>query len=111
MLVLCSDAARCRFLPGLVPEKTREIVDSMKDLLRKNGRSESSMKFIAGIFIVVDETDEKAQAKFEDLLQYADLEVRRNTACMSPHELILMYEGHRNTIWWLVWHRSVEVFG
>jgi len=46
----------------------------MRSLLRGQGRPESSMKFIAGIFIVVDETDEKAQAKFEDLLQYADLE-------------------------------------
>ncbi|KAK5125906.1 hypothetical protein LTR08_005028 [Meristemomyces frigidus] len=66
--------AEAMFLPGMVPEKTREIVESMKALLRENGRSEGSMRFIAGIFIVVDETDEKAQAKFEDLLQYADLE-------------------------------------
>ncbi|KAK4541116.1 hypothetical protein LTR36_008341 [Oleoguttula mirabilis] len=62
------------FLPGLVPEKTRQIVDSVKLLLKEQGRSESSVKFIAGIFIVVDETDEKAQAKFEALLPYADLE-------------------------------------
>lgn len=69
-----STHAEAMFLPGIVPAKTREIVDSMKALLRENGRGENSMKFIAGIFIVVDETDEKAQAKFEDLLQYADLE-------------------------------------
>jgi len=62
------------FLPGMVPEKTREIVDSMKALLSEHGRGENDVKFIAGIFIVVDETDEKAQAKFEDLLQYADLD-------------------------------------
>lgn len=66
--------AEAMFLPGMIPQKTRDIVDSMKVLLREQGRSENSMKFIAGIFIVVDETDEKAQAKFEDLLQYADLE-------------------------------------
>ncbi|KAK5120785.1 hypothetical protein LTR85_005851 [Meristemomyces frigidus] len=66
--------AEAMFLPGMIPEKTRDIVDSMKVLLREQGRSEDSCKFIAGIFIVVDETDEKAQAKFDDLLQYADLE-------------------------------------
>lgn len=66
--------AEAIFLPGMIPEKTREVVQSVKELLRANGRPESSVKFIAGIFVVVDETDEKAQAKFEDLLQYADLE-------------------------------------
>ena len=45
------------FLPGMIPEKTREIVESMKTLLVEKGRSPSDIKFIAGIFIVVDETD------------------------------------------------------
>lgn len=62
------------FLPGMVPEKTRDVVNSTKALLAEKGRSPDSTKFIAGIFIVVDETDEKAQAKFNDLLQYADLD-------------------------------------
>ncbi|GIZ48661.1 hypothetical protein CKM354_001171200 [Cercospora kikuchii] len=66
--------AEAMFLPGMIPEKTRAIVDSVKELLIEKGRSADSIKFIAGIFIVVDETDEKAQAKFQDLLQYADLE-------------------------------------
>jgi alkanesulfonate monooxygenase SsuD/methylene tetrahydromethanopterin reductase-like flavin-dependent oxidoreductase (luciferase family) len=66
--------AEAMFLPGSVPEKVRSIVDSMKAQLVEVGRSEDSIKFIGGIFIVVDETDEKAQAKFDDLLQYADLE-------------------------------------
>lgn len=66
--------AEAMFLPGMIPEKTRAIVDDMKAQLVAHGRSEDSIKFIAGIFIVVDETDEKAQAKFQDLLQYADLE-------------------------------------
>lgn len=66
--------AEAMFLPGMVPEKTRAVVETMKTQVRQLGRPESSVKFIAGIFICVDETDEKAQAKFEDLLQYADLE-------------------------------------
>lgn len=65
--------AEAMFLPGMIPAKTRAIVDSMKALLLQKGRSEDSIKFIAGIFICVDETDEKAQTKFQDLLQYADL--------------------------------------
>ncbi|UJO22254.1 Dimethyl-sulfide monooxygenase [Fulvia fulva] len=66
--------AEAMFLPGTIPEKTRAIVDDMKNQLVAHGRSEHDIKFIAGIFIVVDETDEKAQAKFQDLLQYADLD-------------------------------------
>lgn len=58
----------------MIPEKTRVIVDDVKASLVELGRAPDSVKFIAGIFIVVDETDEKAQAKFQDLLQYADLE-------------------------------------
>lgn len=33
-----------------------------------------TIKLIAGILIIVDETDEKAQAKYEEYLSYADLE-------------------------------------
>ncbi|KAK5716939.1 hypothetical protein LTR17_016232 [Elasticomyces elasticus] len=66
--------AEAMFLPGMVPEKTRAVVDSVKAQLPRYGRSEDSMRFLAGIFICVDETDEKAQRKFQDLLQYADLE-------------------------------------
>lgn len=69
-----AEHAEAMFLPGMIPEKTREVVESTKKLLIEKGRSPNSVKFVAGIFIVVDETDEKAQAKFQDLLQYADLE-------------------------------------
>lgn len=62
------------FLPGMVPRKTAQVVQETKAILRELGKPEDSVKFIAGIFIIVDETDEKAQEKFNDLLQYADLE-------------------------------------
>lgn len=62
------------FLPGLIPEKTRQIVEETRELLEANGRPVDSIKLIGGIFVVVDETDEKAQAKLADLLTYADLE-------------------------------------
>ena len=62
------------FLPGMIPKKTAQVVKDTRALLREIGKPEDSVKFIAGIFIVVDETDEKAQARFNDMLQYADLE-------------------------------------
>ncbi|GMF76478.1 unnamed protein product [Aspergillus oryzae] len=78
------------FLPGLEPEKTKAVVDDMRydpihlspdTRLRKNrkhlaeiGRPTDSIKFIAGILVIVDETDEKAQAKYEEYLAQSDLE-------------------------------------
>lgn len=62
------------FLPGMTPEKTAPVVQTVRGLLRDLGRPEDSIKFIAGIYICVDETDERAQAKFEDYLQYSDLD-------------------------------------
>ena len=58
----------------MVPKKTAQVVQDTRALLRELGKPEDSVKFIAGIFIVVDETDEKAQEKLNNLLQYADLE-------------------------------------
>lgn len=38
------------------------------------GRTPDSIKFVAGMLVIVDETDEKAQAKYEEYLSYADFE-------------------------------------
>ena len=62
------------FLPGMIPEKTLRIVVETRELLQNTGRPPDSIIFIAGMFVCVDETDAKAQAKFEELLGYADLE-------------------------------------
>ncbi|KAL1311443.1 hypothetical protein AAFC00_001603 [Neodothiora populina] len=62
------------FLPGLIPEKTRDIVQDTRAQLLEQGTEPDSVRFITGIFMIVDETDEKAQAKYGDLLQYADSE-------------------------------------
>ncbi|KAF2723835.1 bacterial luciferase-like protein [Polychaeton citri CBS 116435] len=66
--------AEAMFLPGMIPAKTRAIVDDTRELLKQLNRPQDSLKFIAGIYVCVAETDEQAQEKFEDLLQYADLE-------------------------------------
>lgn len=50
------------------------LTANLSAILIQQGRQPDSVRFLTGIFIVVDETDEKAQAKYEDLLQYADLE-------------------------------------
>ncbi|GES58460.1 xenobiotic compound monooxygenase [Aspergillus terreus] len=62
------------FLPGLEPEKTKLIVEDMRKQLVEQGRAPDSIKFIAGILVIVDETDEKAQAKYEEYLAQSDLE-------------------------------------
>ncbi|TVY30906.1 Dimethyl-sulfide monooxygenase [Lachnellula hyalina] len=62
------------FLPGLEPEKVRKEVDQIRSQVVGCGRAHDSIKFLAGMLVIVDETDEKAQAKYQNLLQYADLE-------------------------------------
>lgn len=73
-MAFAASHSEAMFLPGMVPEKTQQIVQTVRGILRDLGRAEDSVKFIAGVFIVVGETDEEAQAKFQDLLQYVDLE-------------------------------------
>lgn len=66
--------AEAMFLPGMIPAKTQQIVHTVRGILKDIGRPETSVKFLAGMFIVVGETDEEAHAKYQDLLQYVDLE-------------------------------------
>ncbi|KAH6679203.1 coenzyme dependent N5,N10-methylene tetrahydromethanopterin reductase [Halenospora varia] len=69
-----SKHSEAMFLPGLEPEKVRKEVDDIRARVISHGRSPDSIKFLAGILVIVDETDEKAQAKYQSYLQYADLE-------------------------------------
>jgi alkanesulfonate monooxygenase SsuD/methylene tetrahydromethanopterin reductase-like flavin-dependent oxidoreductase (luciferase family) len=62
------------FLPGLDPLKIRKEVDSIREQVVAHGRAADSIKILAGVLVIVDETDEKAQAKYEEYLKYADLE-------------------------------------
>ncbi|TVY57610.1 Dimethyl-sulfide monooxygenase [Lachnellula cervina] len=62
------------FLPGLEPEKVRKEADQIRSQVVGYNRAPDSIKFLAGMLVIVDETDEKAQAKYQNLLQYADLE-------------------------------------
>ncbi|KAK7432957.1 hypothetical protein QQZ08_000428 [Neonectria magnoliae] len=66
--------AECMFLPGLEPARTRELVEDIRKRAAENGRNPENLKLIAGVLIIVDETDEKAQEKYQDYLSYADHE-------------------------------------
>ncbi|KAF7561677.1 hypothetical protein G7046_g2473 [Stylonectria norvegica] len=66
--------AECMFLPGMDPAKVKATADDIRKQVAANGRDPAGIKFIAGMLIIVDETDEKAQAKYEEYLSYADLE-------------------------------------
>jgi FMN-dependent oxidoreductase (nitrilotriacetate monooxygenase family) len=66
--------AEAVFLGGHTPELTRPSVDSIRAQAESFGRSRESIKIVAGLLVIVDETDEKAQAKFEKLKSYGDKE-------------------------------------
>ncbi|KAF7563567.1 hypothetical protein G7046_g580 [Stylonectria norvegica] len=66
--------AECMFLPGMEPHSVKKTVDDIKRLAVEQGRDPSTIKIIAGMLVIVDETDELAQAKYEEYLTYADLE-------------------------------------
>jgi FMN-dependent oxidoreductase (nitrilotriacetate monooxygenase family) len=61
------------FLPGLDPHKIRKEVDNIREQVVSHGGSANSIKILTNCLVIVDETDEKAQAKYEEYLKYADL--------------------------------------
>ena len=69
-----SKHAECMFLPGMEPHVVRKVAQDVRRRVVEHGRDLKSIKLIAGIVIIVDETDQKAQAKYEEYLSYADLE-------------------------------------
>lgn len=67
--------AEAIFIEGQTPEKVRPSVDMIKKLAKEEyGRDPDSIKFIAAISIVAAETDEAAQAKWEEMVSYMDKE-------------------------------------
>lgn len=66
--------AEAIFLNGHTAELVRPSVDSIRAQAKELGRDPASIKIVAGVLVVVAETDEKAQAKFADLASYGDRE-------------------------------------
>jgi FMN-dependent oxidoreductase (nitrilotriacetate monooxygenase family) len=67
--------AEAIFVGSQTPEKLRTSVDQIRQVAKeKFGRDPSHIKIIAGITIIVAETDEAAEAKRKELLTYGDRE-------------------------------------
>jgi len=62
------------FIGGQTPEVARKVVDSIREVARLEGRDTNHIKVILGIGIIVAATDEAAQRKKQEYLEYADLE-------------------------------------
>ena len=66
--------AEAIFLNGQTPELIRVSVDNIRQQAADLGRDPQSIKIVAGLLVIVGETNEAAQAKFEDLTSYGDRE-------------------------------------
>lgn len=65
---------RAVFLNGHKPELIKPSIDSIREQAQTFGRDSHDIKIIAGVFVIVAETDEAARAKFEELSSYGDRE-------------------------------------
>lgn len=66
--------AEAIFLHGQAPELVRPSVDSIRAQATAKGRNAGDIKIIAGVLVIVAETDEAAQAKFSRLASFGDRE-------------------------------------
>lgn len=66
--------AEAVFLHAQKPELVRPSVDSIRQQAADLGRNPEDLKVVAGALVIVAETDEAAQAKFEELKKYGDRE-------------------------------------
>ena len=62
------------FIGGQTPELVRGTVENIRKVAAQEGRSQDHIKIILGINVIVGATDEEAEAKRQDYLQYADTE-------------------------------------
>ena len=62
------------FIGALRPDLTRIIPDRIRDRAEENGRGRDEIKVFAMLSIIVDETEEKAKAKYEEYRKYVNLE-------------------------------------
>jgi FMN-dependent oxidoreductase (nitrilotriacetate monooxygenase family) len=66
--------AEAIFLNGHTPELVGPSVSSIRKTATTLGRHASDIKIVAGVLVIVAETDELARAKFADLASYGDRE-------------------------------------
>ncbi|RAH46241.1 LLM class flavin-dependent oxidoreductase [Aspergillus brunneoviolaceus CBS 621.78] len=66
--------AEAIFLNGQSPELVRPSVDSVRQQAKELGRDANAVKIVAGVLVIVAETDEKAWEKFREYGKYGDKE-------------------------------------
>ena len=66
--------AEAVFLVEPNPQGMAKLTKEIRELATARGRDPNSIKFMAGLSVVVAPTDEEAQAKFEDLIKYISVE-------------------------------------
>lgn len=66
--------AEAVFIGALRPDLTRFVTDKIRDRAEEQGRSRDDVKIFAMLSVIVDETEEKAKAKYEEYLKYVNLE-------------------------------------
>ena len=66
--------AEAIFVNGHKPELVRPSVDGIRQQAVEFGRDPRDIKFVAGVLVIVAETNETAKAKFAELSKYGDPE-------------------------------------
>lgn len=69
-----AENAEVVFLGGTTAQAIRNNIERIRVLARAAGRGDEAIRFITAISVVVDESDEKAHAKFQDYLRYTSQE-------------------------------------
>jgi FMN-dependent oxidoreductase (nitrilotriacetate monooxygenase family) len=62
------------FINGIVPELTRNVTDDIRDRAESQGRRRESVKILTLVTVIVAETDELAQAKYDDYATFVSVE-------------------------------------
>ncbi len=68
------DHAEAIFFSGPTPEIVRSWVDKVRDGLEERGRARDAVKIFALATVIVDDTDEAAEARLADYRRYVDTE-------------------------------------
>ncbi|SPO02048.1 related to DUF895 domain membrane protein [Cephalotrichum gorgonifer] len=66
--------AKAMFLPGMEIVAVARLVKEIRRSALEQGRDPRSLKLLAGLHVVLGETDELASRKYEEYLSYADME-------------------------------------
>ena len=66
--------AEAVFISALRPDLTRVVTDRIRAAAEEQGRSRDDVKILAMLSVIVDETEEKAKAKYEEYKKYVNLD-------------------------------------